>query len=110
MPGFTSATIDIITGEPRTVATGLLVVPVFEDDDSQGVDGLDAATGGEWSRAAMSLELTGKPFETLLVPLHDGWSAPRVLFIGAGPAAGFTHETACRLGAAASLLARQRRV
>jgi leucyl aminopeptidase len=32
------------------------------------------------------------------------------LFVGAGPAARFTHETACRLGSAAALLARQRRV
>jgi leucyl aminopeptidase len=110
MAGFTSATIDIITGEPSRLATGLLVVPVFESDDRQGVNGLDAATGGEWSRASMSLELTGKPFETLIAPLHNGWGAARVLFIGAGSAAHFTHETACRLGSAAALLARQRRV
>ena len=97
MAGFRSATIDIVTGEPRGVTTGLLVVPVFEDDDRQGVDGLDAATGGEWSRASMSLELTGKPFETLVAPLRDGWGAARVLFVGAGAAGRFTHETACRL-------------
>jgi leucyl aminopeptidase len=54
--------------------------------------------------------LTGKPFETLIAPLRDGWGAARVLFVGAGPAARFTHETACRLGSAAALLARQRRV
>ena len=110
MAGFISAPIAIITAEPKSVATGLLAVPVFEQDDSQDVDGLDAATGGEWSRAAAALELTGKPFETLVVPLRDGWAARRVLFVGAGSSARFTHETACRLGAAAALLARQRRV
>ena len=110
MPGFTSATIDIITGEPRTVATGLLVVPVFEDDDPEAVDGLDAAAGGEWSRASTSLELTGKPFEMLIAPLGGQWSAARVLFVGAGSAERFTHETACRLGSFAAAIARQRRV
>ena len=88
----------------------MLVVPVFEDDDRQGVDGLDAATGGEWSRASISLELTGKPFETLVAPLRDGWGAARVLFVGAGAAGRFTHVTACRLAAAAAMTARQRRV
>ena len=102
-----------MTGQLAAVSTGLLVVPVFENDgaeDLEDLDGLDAATGGEWSRALTARELTGKPFETLIVPVHDGWGAARVMFIGAGPAGSFTHETAGRLGGAAALLARQRRV
>ena len=110
MSGFISAAIQVIAGEARAVRTELLVVPVFEDDDAGHVDGLDAATGGEWSRAMAARELTGKPFETLIVPVRDGWAASRVMFVGAGPAERFTHEMAGRLGAAAALLARQRRV
>ena len=110
MSGFTSATIQVMAGEPSAVRTSLLVVPVFENDSVGDIDGLDAAVGGEWLRALTARELTGKPFETLIVPVRDGWAAARVMFIGAGPAASFTHETAGRLGAAAALLARQRRV
>jgi leucyl aminopeptidase len=110
MSGFTSTAIQVIAGEARAVPTDLLVVPVFEGENAGHVEGLDAATGGEWSRALSARELTGKPFETLIVPVRDGWAASRVMFVGAGPAERFTHEMAGRLGAAAALLARQRRV
>jgi leucyl aminopeptidase len=110
MTGFISSPVQVITAMPQGVGADLLVVPVFENDDARGVDGLDLATGGEWSRAVASGELTGKPFETLIAPLGAGWGARRVMFLGAGPGARFTHETAGRLGAAAALLARQRRV
>src|SRR4051794_35738169 len=110
MSGFLSSPIEVIAAAPQGVETSLLVVPVFENDNPGAVAGLDAATGGEWSRALAACELTGKPFEFLVAPLRDGWAAPRVMFLGAGSAARFTHETASRLAAAAALLARQRRV
>jgi leucyl aminopeptidase len=109
MPGFMSATIQVTTGPPSGVETELLVVPVFENDDAAGLDGIDRGTGGEWSRAQKAGELTGKPFETLVVPLRDGWGARRAMFVGAGPAGRFVHETAGRVAAAAALFARQRR-
>jgi len=110
MLGFLSSPIEVIAAAPQGVETDLLVVPVFENDNPGAVAGLDAATGGEWSRALAACELTGKPFEVLIAPLRDGWAAPRVMFLGAGSATRFTHETASRLGAAAALVARQRRV
>ena len=70
---------------------------------------LDAATGGEWSRALAACELTGKPFESWWRRFETG-GPPAGHVLGAGSAARFTHETAGRLGAAAALLARQRRV
>ncbi len=110
MSGFSSAPIHVLSDEPRQLETSLLVIPVFEGDSGEPLDGIDTSTGGEYFRARATGELTGKPFESLIVPLRDGWAASRALFIGAGPAARFTHETAGRLGAAAVLLARQRRV
>jgi leucyl aminopeptidase len=109
MPGFTSAPLRVSSAPPHAVDADLLVVPTFESDNLQDVDGLDTASGGEWARAVAAGELTGKPFETLLVPLGSGWRAGRVLFVGAGPASRFTHEMAGRLGAAAALHARQHR-
>jgi leucyl aminopeptidase len=109
MRGFTSAAI-LVSGDPaHALATDLLVIPVFENDPSHGLEGLDAAIGGEWSRARAAREITGKPFETSIVPVREGWAARRVLLLGAGPAAAFSHDTAGRLAAASALLARQRR-
>ncbi|HEX2310316.1 MAG TPA: M17 family peptidase N-terminal domain-containing protein, partial [Vicinamibacterales bacterium] len=109
MRGFTSAAMLVSTDPPHALETDLLVIPVFENDPGDGLEGLDAATGGEWSRTRTAHEITGKLFETSIVPVRDGWAARRVLLLGAGPAAGFSHETAGRLAAASALLARQRR-
>jgi leucyl aminopeptidase len=109
MRGFTSAAILVSTDPPHALDTDLLVIPVFETDAGDGLDGLDAATAGEWSRARRVREVTGKLFETSIVPVREGWAARRVLLLGAGPPAGFSHETAGRLAAASALLARQRR-
>jgi leucyl aminopeptidase len=109
MRGFTSAAILVSTDPPHALETDLLVIPVFENDPGDGLEGLDAATGGEWARTRTAHEITGKLFETSIVPVRDGWAARRLLLLGAGPAAGFSHETAGRLAAASALLARQRR-
>jgi len=109
MPGFTSAAILVTTDPPHALETDLLVIPVFENDSGNGLDGLDSAIGGEWSRTWTAREITGKLFETSIVPVRDAWAARRVLLLGAGPAEGFSHETAGRLAAASAMLARQRR-
>jgi len=90
------------------VPADLLAIPVFEHDDPGGVPGVDAATGGEWSRAVANGELTGKPFEQVLAAA-TGLEARRVLLVGAGPRAAFGSEMARKVAAAAALVARQRR-
>jgi leucyl aminopeptidase len=97
------------TGGPlAAVDTDLLVAPWF-DDDTIGVPGFDAATGGEVARAMASKEFGAKPFELFFAAAASGdWRARRVLAIGAGHSADFTPELARKLAAAAGLVARQR--
>jgi leucyl aminopeptidase len=91
-------------------ATDLLIVPVFEQDDLAGLDGLDAATGGEVTRAMSSGEFRGKPFELFLTPAGSkSWKPRRVMLIGAGPRADYSVNTLRRIAIAAGLAARQRR-
>ena len=89
----------------------LLVIPVFEQDDLADVAGVDAATGGEVSRAQTSGEFRGKPYELFLTPAgRDGWNARRVVLVGAGPRADFTTERLRRIATTAGIAARQRRI
>ena len=110
MPGFTSAAIRVSTDPPHALETDLLVIPVFENDPataSRASMQPPAASGRARGRHA---EITGKLFETSIVPVRDGWAARRVLLLGAGPPAGFSHETAGRLAGGIGLLARQRHI
>jgi leucyl aminopeptidase len=89
----------------------LLVIPVFEQDDLGDLGGLDAATGGEVSRARASGEFRGKLFELFFTPAgREGWKVRRVVLVGAGPRAEFTTERLRRIATTAGLAARQRRV
>jgi leucyl aminopeptidase len=87
-----------------------LVVPVFDGDDFADLPGLDAATGGEISRATGRREVTGKPFELFVAPVTSGWHARRVALVGAGLRAGFGADLARRVATTGVLAARQRRV
>jgi leucyl aminopeptidase len=91
------------------VAADLLVVPVFEQDEPRSLPLLDAAVRDEWIRAAASRELTGKPFEHLLISAGRESGVLRAVLIGVGPRAQFGADAARRLGGAAGLFARQRR-
>jgi leucyl aminopeptidase len=109
----TEATADlpVTTAPAADVATGLLIIPVWEGDDLADLEGLDAATGGETSRARASSEFAGRTFELFLSPASSGrWKAARVALIGAGPAAEFTTDRLRKLATTGALAARQRRV
>jgi hypothetical protein len=93
----------------REIAADVLVVPTFSDDDLADVPGLDAASGGEVTRARERGELTGKPYETLAVAL-SGWKAPRALLVGVGARTDVTTEQLRRLATIGGLQARQRRL
>jgi leucyl aminopeptidase len=108
MHGFRGVDISVVLG--TAPETDLLVVPAFENDDVAGVQGLDQATGGEWSRALGTGELGGKPGDQLLVPLTGPrYTARRALFVGAGRLDGCTGEMARRVASLAAITARQRR-
>ena len=100
----------LVTAPLGQVETDLLVIPAFDGDDFADVPGLDAATGGEVSRATSNREFTGAPFELFLTPISHHWRARRVALVGAGPRAMFGVEIARRVASAAVLAARQRRI
>ena len=101
--------LSLVTAPVAEIATDLLMVPVFEGDPLDDVQGLDAGAGGHIGRAMKSGEFKGKPFDFYLTPL-TGWKAERVALIGAGRRDGFTTERLRRVATAAALAARQRRV
>jgi leucyl aminopeptidase len=103
--------VSLSTAPAPQSSTELLVIPIFEQDDLQDVSGLDAATGGEVSRARTSGEFRGKLYELFFTPAgRDGWKSRRVALVGAGPRNEFTTERLRRIATTAGLAARQRRV
>jgi leucyl aminopeptidase len=90
------------------VETDLLMVPWFQDEPPSAVAGLDAATGGEFTRAIASKEFQSKAFELFVTPIVDrGWRARRVMVVGGGSAERNT-DLLRRLAAAAGLAASSR--
>jgi leucyl aminopeptidase len=107
----TSAPIECITAGPASVDVDVLVVPWFEGDSPSAVAGLDAATGGELTRAIGSKEVTGRPYDIFLARLIDfGWKPRRVALVGAGAAAAFGCDLARKLASASGTSMRLRRV
>lgn len=96
---------------PATVATDVLVLPVFEGEDAEAqMPGLSEATGGAVARALASREIQGRPYEVFLTPILGTWRARRVALIGAGKLDDLTTERLRRVATAAALSARERRV
>jgi leucyl aminopeptidase len=91
------------------ISTDLLVIPCFEDDTLDGLGDLDAATDGEVGRARARGEFKGKLFELSYTPL-TGWSATRMVLVGAGQRREFTTERLRRIATVAGLGARNRRM
>lgn len=104
--------LEVVAGAPADVEGDLLIVPVFEDDPLDDLDGLDAATGGEVGRARTSGEFRPKPNELFVTRAAGVWRTARVALVGAGADAA-DGEAAARLCTAAAVAlraARQRRV
>ena len=93
--------------KPADIEADLLVVPVFEDE-SHNAAGLTDASSGEVQSAFERGEFTGKSCETLNVAV-TGWRASRALLIGVGKRNEFSAERARRVGATATIGARQQR-
>lgn len=109
---FPEPALEVVAAAPADVEGDLLIVPVFEDDPLDDLDGLDAATGGEVVRARTSGEFKPKPNELFVTRAAGVWRTARVALAGAGADAA-DGEAAARLRTAAAVAlraARQRRV
>jgi leucyl aminopeptidase len=100
------------TDSPDTVTADMMFVPVFfEDTNLADLAGLDAATGGEITRARGSAEFRGKPYEFFITRVvEDRWKADRVALVGAGSRADLDVERMRRVAAACSYTATLRSV
>ena len=93
-----------VSTPPAQTECDLIGLPVFEDDELNDLEGLDAAAGGELSRARARGEFRGKPKDLFVSRLGDGdWQASRVALVGVGPAGDGTVD---RLRTAASMVVR----
>jgi leucyl aminopeptidase len=101
--------IGVTTRAAHEIATDLLVVPAFEEDDLSDVADLDRAAGGEIAQARSRGEFKGKLYEVFSTPVPP-WKAARVVLIGAGARQDLSPERLRRIAAVAGLTARQRRL
>ena len=112
MPLTETTTPIVCTRDPlSSVDTDLVAVPWFEDEDAAAVPGLDAATGGDLSRALGSREFQGKPFESYVTTVVErAWKPRRVMLVGAGKRSDAGSDMVRRIASASGLAARQHRV
>lgn len=95
----------------EAVETSLLFIPVFGPDDQLSeYPTVDAAVGGEWSRAVDSGEFGRKPYATVVAPVVGPWKASHICFIRVGERAEADDVRWRRVAAACGYVARQRRV
>src|SRR5262249_13211600 len=104
--------IRLLTGDPGSIDTDLLVIPAFDGEAAAGaIADLDAASGGEGGRAFTSGENRGRLYDFFLTPTAaKTWKAARLAIAGAGKSAEFTTERLRKLASAAALAARTRRI
>jgi leucyl aminopeptidase len=100
------------TGAPLgSIDADLLVAPWFEGEDSAAVPEIDAATGGEVSRAIQTKEFTARLYDVFTSGITElSWRTRRVALVGAGDRSAFAGDTARRVATVAGLWARQHRV
>jgi leucyl aminopeptidase len=94
----------------HAVDADLVLIPWFDDDAPGALPDLDAATGGEVTRAVSSREFQARRFDLFWTPIAGGgWRARRVGLVGAGSRQACDTEVLRKLAVAAGLAARQRR-
>ncbi|MBI3400059.1 MAG: leucyl aminopeptidase [Acidobacteria bacterium] len=116
-PAVKNQPIVCVGGPLSGIETDLLVVPWFEDDapaggpGAPGGPGIDAASGGEVSRALASGEFQAKAYEWFLTPVVDRqWRARRIAVIGAGRRADCGSDLLRKLAVSAGITVRQRHI
>jgi leucyl aminopeptidase len=106
-----AAAVAAVSGPLSSADADLVAVPWFEDEPASTVEGIDAATGGEISRALASREFQAKSFDTFFATISGhGWRASRIALIGAGRRANADSDLMRKLAATAGSIARQKRV
>jgi leucyl aminopeptidase len=94
----------------QAVDADLVLIPWFDDDAPDALPDLDAATGGEVTRALSSREFQARRFDLFWTPIADGgWRARRVGLAGAGSRQACDTEVLRKIAVAAGLASRQRR-
>jgi leucyl aminopeptidase len=93
----------------QSIATDLVVLPLFDGELLPEEAAVDAASGGEIGAARDRGEITGRAYEVFVTALR-GWGAGRVALVGAGTRADCTTDRLRRLATTAGHAARQRRV
>jgi leucyl aminopeptidase len=108
---YRSPAITLTSQSSADLHSDLLVIPVFIDDDFSDEGALDAASGGEVSRARARGELTGKLYEQFATSTALGqWKTPRALLVGAGSRNDFTADHLRRIAIVGGLHARGKRL
>jgi leucyl aminopeptidase len=105
----TPAEFSSATTAATDAAADVLFVPTFGDSDTwTDLPWLEAATGGEVTRARARGEFGARPFDTFATVIAAGAArATRIVMIAAGPAADSTPERIRRIGAACGYTARK---
>ena len=104
------------TVDLRTADVGLsaidadwLFIPISRTETTFPFGDLDAASGGELSRAVASGEFKAKSYRVFVTPItNPEWRAKRVALVGAGDATVFGPDLMRRLAVVAGLTARER--
>jgi leucyl aminopeptidase len=110
-PSETAPVIRLSTSAAAECDTDVLVIPFFDGESASAVEWVDAATGGEVSRAIESQEIRGRLYEAFLTPVTTGgFHARRVAVVGAGKLADFDLERLRKIATAAALVARGKRI
>ena len=106
--GQKSKLMDVLTGDPRSADTDLVIVSAFEEQIA-ALGSWSAPTGRELERAVETKEFSGKLFEHFLTPITDSAFRPRRLAVmGLGQQSDFTIDRVRRSATAVALLARQK--
>ena len=102
--------IHVLSIPAPSVDADVIVVPIAEDYASTAVAEFDAAVGNCLSVALARGEFTPRALESFTAPIvAGGWSATRMVFMGAGLRAELGAERLRRMAGAAVGLARQQR-
>jgi len=100
----------VLTSAISSLEAEWVFIPIARDETSVPVDGVDAATGGELSRAILSGEFKAKQYRVFATPVTArDWRARRIALVGAGDVDRFDATLLRRLASVAGLFARDRK-
>src|SRR4051794_18663112 len=98
------------SGPLAPIDADFVIVPWFQGESAGAVPDLDAATGGEVSRALTAKDFQAKAYELCFAAITDSkWRARRVMVIGGGSAERGS-DLLRRMAIAAGLEARKRSI